>query len=71
ALAAEGGLLPEPFGECLDSGRYEEVLNADFAEAQQLGITGVPTFFVNGRLVLGAQPFSVFQRIIDNALPVD
>ncbi|MCI0397260.1 MAG: DsbA family protein, partial [Chloroflexi bacterium] len=33
ALAAEGGLLPEPFGECLDSGRYEEVLNADFAEA--------------------------------------
>jgi protein-disulfide isomerase len=38
------------------------------AIAQQLGITGTPTFFVNGRRVPGAIPFPLFQQVISEAL---
>jgi protein-disulfide isomerase len=33
-----------------------------------LGITGTPTFFVNGRMLVGAQPLSAFTRVIEEEL---
>jgi protein-disulfide isomerase len=38
------------------------------AEAQRRGIRGTPTFFVNGKPVVGAQPLSVFTQTIDAEL---
>ena len=40
----------------------------DLAEAESYGSPGTPLFFINGRLVSGAQPFAVFQRVIDEEL---
>lgn len=56
------------FGAALDSGQYRDIVEADVQEAQRLGITGTPTFFINGRKVVGAQPLAVFETIIREEL---
>ncbi len=43
-------------------------INADKAEANALGITGTPTFFINGRYLSGARPFEDFAKMIDAEL---
>lgn len=68
ALAVQAGLPQAEFNQCLDSGRYEAAVRASIIEGQQLGIRGTPTFFINGRTMIGAQPFSAFQRVIGGLL---
>jgi protein-disulfide isomerase len=58
----------DAFGQCLDSGKHQAEINRDMNEGAQLGITGTPTFFINGRQLVGAQPATTFQRIIDSEL---
>lgn len=68
AYAAELGLDMDAFQACLqDPAQKEEVL-ADRDAGAQLGVTGTPTFFINGIPVVGAQPFEVFQQIIEGEL---
>jgi protein-disulfide isomerase len=62
------GLDAEAFATCLDSGRYASLVTSQTQAAQQLGVRSTPTFLVNGRPVLGAQPFDVFSEYIDAAL---
>jgi len=58
----------EQFTSCQnDSTTRDEVLD-DYATAQSLGANGTPTFFINGRRVVGAQPYEVFQKMIDEEL---
>jgi protein-disulfide isomerase len=66
--AAELGLDTTKFNDCLDSGKYAGEVGGDLSVGQQLGVTGTPTFFVNGEKIVGAQPYSVFEGIIDSAL---
>ena len=66
--ASQLDLDVEEFVECLDSGRYEEEVQADFDFAANLGVRSTPTFFVNGIAVVGAQPFEVFQQVIEQEL---
>ena len=40
----------------------------DRAEMQAVGQTGTPAFYINGRMISGAQPFEVFKKIIDEEL---
>jgi protein-disulfide isomerase len=68
ALAADAGLDGAAFDACLDDGRYEAVVGADLVEGEGLGITGTPTFFINGIRLVGAQPFVVFEQAIEAAL---
>lgn len=56
------------FTGCIDNETHLEEVQADSSTAQQLGATGTPTFFINGRYVSGAQPFDVFARIIEEEL---
>jgi protein-disulfide isomerase len=56
------------FRECLESERYAEAVEADIEEAGRLGITGTPTFYVNGRLMVGAQPLAAFQQAVEGEL---
>jgi protein-disulfide isomerase len=56
------------FNQCLDSGKYEAEVLADLQEGQAYGVTGTPTFFINGVRLVGAQPLSAFQTIIDQEL---
>jgi protein-disulfide isomerase len=67
-LAAEAGYGSDAFAECLDTGRYEDAVSADLMEGSALGVSGTPTFFINGIRLVGAQPFSVFEQAITAAL---
>lgn len=53
------------FEQCLDDNRYEAEVTADYEYALGLGIQSTPTFFVNGIALVGAQPFEVFQEVIE------
>jgi protein-disulfide isomerase len=66
--AVELKLDPNAFNQCLDSGKYAAEVDKDFQEGAGLGLTGTPSFFINGRQLVGAQPLSAFQKIIDSEL---
>ncbi len=68
ALATELGLQEKAFDSCLKSGRFREEVTKDLQDGLKLGITSTPTFFINGRPLVGAQPLAAFQSIIDNLL---
>ena len=55
-------------GACLDSGKYEDEINADLADGQAAGVSGTPAFFINGQLIEGAQPYTNFKKVIDEEL---
>lgn len=56
------------FDNCLDSGQMASEVQKDFQDGTNYGVSGTPAFFINGRLVSGAQPFSAFKEIIDEEL---
>jgi protein-disulfide isomerase len=56
------------FQDCLSAHRYQADITSDAQYGASLGITGTPTFFVNGIPMVGAQPFSAFKSIIDQEL---
>jgi len=56
------------FNECLDSGKMESEVKKDMVDGQNAGVKGTPAFIINGKLLSGAQPFSVFKQAIDEAL---
>lgn len=57
------------FNACFDSKKYEEAIKNDTAQAQNLlKVEGTPTSFVNGRELIGVQPFSQFEILIQAAL---
>jgi protein-disulfide isomerase len=66
--AKELNLNQEQFNVCLDSGKMEAEILGDIKEGKDQGVKGTPAFFINGRQVTGAQPFSVFQEIIEEEL---
>jgi len=66
--AADLQLDTAQFDGCLDSGKYLQAVNKDLAEGARVGVSGTPAFFVNGRFLSGAQPFSAFQAAIEDAL---
>ncbi|MEW5896813.1 MAG: DsbA family protein [Nanoarchaeota archaeon] len=56
------------FNQCLDSGKMKTEVQKDLQDGQSLGVSGTPAFFINGKEVVGAQPFSVFGQIIEQEL---
>ena len=58
----------EAFNSCLESGQFKAQVVSDFQVGSQLGVTGTPAFFINGRFVSGAQPFEAFEYIINEEL---
>jgi protein-disulfide isomerase len=66
--AKELGLNTMLFARCVVKPEIRRRIQQHDALAQQLGINGTPTFFVNGRRVPGAIPFDVFQRVIGEAM---
>ncbi len=55
-------------GSCLDSGKYKSEVAKDEADGSSYGVQGTPSFFVNGKQLSGAQPYSAFQAAIDAEL---
>jgi protein-disulfide isomerase len=66
--AQEIGLNVPKFKAALDSNKFEAQVNADSQEGMRLGANGTPTFFINGRQLVGAVPFESFKGIIDEEL---
>ena len=67
-LAAELGLDAEAFSSCLNSGRFRAEINKDIQDGLRLGVTSTPTFFINGRPLVGFQSISAFQTLIGQSL---
>ncbi len=68
SLATTLGLDASEFSECLATEKHADEVNADFTDGTALGVTGTPAFFVNGKAISGAQPFSVFEAEIEGIL---
>ncbi|HFQ92456.1 MAG TPA: thioredoxin, partial [Anaerolineae bacterium] len=66
--AAELGLDKVAFGQCVQENRYEEAIIADLNEGIDVGVSGTPAFFINGRFLSGAQPFEAFVSYIEAEL---
>jgi protein-disulfide isomerase len=66
--AGELNLDTAAFGQCLDAGRYRDEVQADYDEAVGLGMNGTPSFVINGKLLVGAQPTEDWIRILDREL---
>jgi len=62
------GLDAVTFETCLGSGTYQAAIKEDIAEGNRVGVGGTPAFFINGRLITGAQPLDAFARLIDDEL---
>ena len=66
--AAAIGLDTGRFGACVDTHKYKDRVDTDIKEGNEAGVSGTPAFFINGRLLSGAQPFDAFKRLIDEEL---
>lgn len=66
--AADLGLDTEEFNECLDSEEYAENVDTDTADGTAAGVSGTPSFYINGLQLVGAQPIDAFRKIIDEEL---
>jgi protein-disulfide isomerase len=56
------------FNACLDSGKEVAAIDKDIAEGMKAGVTGTPTMFINGRMMVGARPYSDIQAVIEDEL---
>jgi protein-disulfide isomerase len=62
------GLELKSFQACLDSQKYKEKVERNYADGVKAGVSGTPAFFINGRLVSGAQPLEAFKAVVDEEL---
>ncbi len=68
AYAVQIGLSADQFNSCLEDGKYSEEVSKDFMDGQAAGVTGTPSFFVNGKQIVGALPIASFETMIEEAL---
>ena len=67
-LAADVGIAPDDARRALEEGRFADAVRADEAEAEDVGVQGVPYFVVDRRFAVpGAQAPDVFLRVLDRA----
>ena len=66
--AGQVGLDVTKFDGCLAAGVHKAAVQRDLDEGNRLGITGTPAFFINGRMLTGAQPLDAFTRLIEQEL---
>lgn len=63
-LAVKAGLDAGTFNTCLDNKKYSQEVLGDFESGVNLGVSGTPTFFVNGYSVSGVVPFDKWEELI-------
>jgi protein-disulfide isomerase len=66
-VAKQLGMDVEAFSKCLDDDAVKLRINTDAQEAQQAGVRGTPSFLINGKLLVGAQPFEQFRLALEEA----
>ena len=68
SLAQDLDLDMEEFNTCLEDPEIAEAIDKDAADARSYGVTGTPTFFINGRFLAGAQQLQTFIDLIEEEL---
>jgi protein-disulfide isomerase len=63
--AQDLGLDLNKFRSALDSGKFKAQVKKDSDQGSTAGVSGTPSFVINGKLVVGAQPFEEFKKVID------
>lgn len=66
--AEQAGADAAAFSQCVTEGRFDAEVERDIAAGRAAGVTGTPTFFINGRMLGGAQPLDEFVRVIEEEL---
>ncbi len=66
--AQELQLDSQRFDKCLEERKYKSKVEKNVLDGTKAGVTGTPAFFINGRYLSGAKPFSAFKTIIDAEL---
>jgi protein-disulfide isomerase len=62
------GLDGTAFDACLDSGKHAAAVQAGIELGNKVGVNSTPSLYINGRPLIGAQPFEVFKQVIDEEL---
>jgi protein-disulfide isomerase len=62
------GLNQADFSQCFDSDKYYQKVVDWFEQAETAGVEGTPTFFINDQMIVGNQPYSQFEKIIEEEL---
>jgi protein-disulfide isomerase len=68
AALADEGIDMAKLNDCIDNQKTLAQVKADQQEGSTVGVNGTPAFFINGRLLSGAQPFEQFKAVIDDEL---
>lgn len=66
AQAAGLGLKRDPLLACLQSGTGRQLVQSDAAGASRAGASSTPSFYIEGGMMAGAQPITVFRPILDS-----
>lgn len=56
------------FNSCMADGKYLELIKKDAANGEELGVTGTPTWFINGQKIEGDIPYELFNKIIEEMI---
>jgi protein-disulfide isomerase len=63
------GLDKAKYAQCTKNpAPVEAIIDRNFQSGVALGVSGTPAFFINGRRLSGAMPYSEFKRVIDDEL---
>jgi protein-disulfide isomerase len=66
--ATDLGLDATAFNACTAANKHEALIKSNYQDGADLGVTGTPAFFINGRMLVGAQPIEQFRTIINDEL---
>lgn len=58
----------DTFTTCFDDATHQPEIEADYLAGAQLGVGGTPTFYINGKVLVGAQPYENFVAAIEAEL---
>ncbi len=67
-LGQQVGLNMTTFTSCVQNNTDANLVAQEKGDAANFGVNSTPTFFINGAMITGAQPYSVFQQALDSAL---
>ena len=68
SYANQIGLNQSAFSSCLSSEKFAQAIEDDISLGQKVGVSGTPSFFINGQMLVGALPYDNFKAIIDEQL---
>jgi protein-disulfide isomerase len=67
-MAKDLGMDTKKFNSCLDDGTYAGKVAEESAEGTKFGVSGTPSFFINGVMIVGSLPQADFEKVIDAEL---